>query len=54
MQFVGNLFVVVVSCLYSCKHEGYYPILLLVYLGIAVMGTKILCHSPPPPPSSVL
>ena len=44
MQFVGNLLVAVVSCLYSCKHEDYYPILLLLYLGISVMGTNTLCH----------
>ena len=44
MQFVGNLLVVVASCLYSCEHERYYPFLLLLYLGIAVMGTNILCH----------
>jgi len=44
MQYASNLLVAVVNVLYSCEHEDYLSLLLLVYLGLSVIGTNILCH----------
>ena len=44
MQFVGNVLVAVVNCLYSCVNERAYTFLLFLYFGVSVIGTNILCH----------
>lgn len=44
VQFMSNLLVAVVNCLYSCAHVNFLTLLLLAYLGASVIGTNILCH----------